>query len=418
MNTHGTLPDSFAGHLIRHLDDGFAPDTGCALILLLCALSSRTGNPVSARTAGNGSAHTRVALAIEALMGDWAVYVTSATEAGIVSLGEKDQPRTILYEGRLSEPLHDALGRLIQGKPLRCLDAPMGDRKRLREFNDPAAVLLFDCDYPLGPEVLTKLVSVRVNDRETSSRQDADRRTVKFTARAKAARREAGEWEAALRKRLRSIRWDRLVVFDGVAKMAAQVTTRGDVDRLEQLLSLTSVWVLLVEQPQDPGDAIVATARDVQTVVEILDGTAVDDERRHLSVPAAGFLKGVQSHERATPPNAAEAATVEAKSQIAAQPERYVRFTLYDLKAYKPFAALSADRIDALLRQLEAGGMVEKDGRDGHRRAWRLTPWGREYHRRPLADLLRRLTDNANSGQVEPTPPGVAAEAQPTPTAV
>lgn len=382
-----------AGAALFHISECFSPYGAQAILLLLCGLSGRTNTPVSARTIGNSDAHTDMAMALEDVLGRaHAIYITAASDSGIVALGDKDGPRTILYDGTIADEFGDApMGRLIRGKPLRYLDAPAHETRRLREFNEKAAVILFAADAVSDPRLLGRMITVRLHDQKTFRHQHASRSLERFLSDDTQPALDRAAQMQELKRWFERIKWKTPVIFEGVAEMIARTATAGDVHRLEQLLALTSVLVLLKEAPIGQQDPIWGHSDEIRFVVALLRTVGAEDDRQAVPVRALNLLRSLQNYVQAS------GQTPEAyrSTGLQGQTSSLVRFSVYDLKNDKAFAALSPDALDDLLRILEKKGMVAKAGRQNRRRLWELTPWGFDHKRRDLADALTEITGNS-----------------------
>ncbi len=405
-----------AGAALFNISGCFSPYGAQAILLLLCGLSGRTNTPVSARTVGNSDAHTDMAMALESLLGPThAIYITAASDSGIVALGDKDGPRTILYDGTITDDFGDApMGRLIRGKPLRYLDAPAHESRRLREFNEKAAVILFAADAVSDPRLLGRMITVRLHDQKTFRHQHAARSLERFLSDDTQPALDRAAQTQELQRWFDRINWTTPVVFDGVADMIARTATAGDVHRLEQLLALTSVLVLLKEAPIDRQDPIWGHADEIGFIVALLRTVGAEDDRQAIPVRALNLLRSLQNYVQA------RGQTTEAyrPTGLQGQTGSLIGFSVYDLRNEKAFAAVSPDALDDLLRILEKKGMVAKAGRQNRRRLWELTPWGFDHQRRNLADSLTAITGNSaelggpageNHSETAPPPDGPPA---------
>lgn len=386
----------------------YAPLMPQALLLQLAALTSRCGRAVSARTVGNGQLATEIGLDLEAMLGNSATYANAVTVSGLLTLSGKPLVHTFIYDGMKIEGMaHTLLERLIQRKPVRVLDAPENGRKRTRRIDHCIAVILLGYPTAERPDTLTNLLTVRLDARGSALQQQATRNLANFTGQGPALRSRREKTRTALASRISRIAWTCPVRFDDVAHNPALLGNFGDALRYEQLLALTTVWVLLSQEPDDLCP-IAAKPKDIEFVVGLLMEAKVDDERHRLSPGAMATLLAMQRLEPAL------ARKNEPTPDMTVPTDVVATFSVPELGAMPLFQNLDPSTLHDRVKELEQAWMIEPWGKKGPRKLWRLTMWGRSYHHGSLATHINRhlahTKDRPTSVPLSPTSKAVGSQ--------
>jgi len=378
-------PSTLLEDLWDFSDNSFGADGMCVFLALLVALTGRTETPLSARTVGNGVKQEAIAKSIEQLLGDTCCYVTHLTVSGLMALGGPNckAHRCLIYSGPVSDlQLRSAIGGLIQKISLQSLDGSPTGFQRYRELDEPMSCLLVHGEDWAEPDLVSRLLTLRMNQSPGATMEQRDDILAKFTL-GGVPRVDAAE-VLRLQKRLDQIAWKTRVEFPPGEINTSAVRDIHDVCRLEQLLSLAAVRRLVAEEPTNPSIPIVGDGSDLDAVVRLVKAVHADDDCERLTHRETETLRLLQRFVTGVAP----AGRKTGKDRI---------FTCYELQDYLPAPAPSIDTIARNVKALEKFGLLESAEKVNRKLAWKMSDRGIRYQRAQLAERMIGFLNPPNS---------------------
>jgi len=387
----------------QQLISEFGPLGPKALLLHLGAMTGLTGTPVAMRTTGESEFHSQIALSIERMLGSLKVmYVSSASEAGIVGMGTHEYIKSFILDGCTpGSATMPVIARLIQRRPIRTLDAPLGDTIRARSFDRPISVLLMQADDIDDHDLLNTLVTVDLKHSQDTLPAYLQSLTAKWLAVPDAGNakfRRILRWQYAFDLLAWEVPCASNFLTDG---LIGKVTDRTTGERVRQVIALANVVAILLSTPRDGRGSIVTSLEVVQFVNELFALADVDENKESLTPAEQATLNecvNLSRSEEATTPRYKQP-DVPSKRATAGPTTTVTAKELHQRESHRN---IGISAIHTRLNALEDKGLLERKGKcDGKQMHWEITARGRVYSPATVATSLKSMFSQFSSG---PTP--------------